>query len=58
LYEKSGFKKISLNLAWLRIDEHKNYGVGKEQIENEVMIKQIGKKIWSDGPVDLLGYLF
>ncbi|MCA9006092.1 MAG: GNAT family N-acetyltransferase [Planctomycetaceae bacterium] len=58
LYEKNGFQPVSTSLTWLRIDEHKNYGVGMERIENELMIKQTGKKVWPDEPVDLLGYLF
>lgn len=58
LYEKNGFQLISTDLTWLKIDEHKNYGVGIERIEKELMIKQTGKKVWPDEPVDLLGYLF
>ncbi|WP_417380776.1 GNAT family N-acetyltransferase [Gimesia sp.] len=58
LYETHGFQIISTSLTWLRIDEHKNYGVGSERIEKELMIKQTGKKVWPDEPVDLLGYLF
>ena len=58
LYEKNGFQLISTSLSWLRIDDHKNYGVGIERFENELMIKQTGEKIWPDEPVDLLGYLF
>lgn len=58
IYEKNGFKLISNYLVWLRIHEHKSYGVGIERIEKELMIKQIGEKIWPDEPVDLLGYLF
>ncbi|WP_261342974.1 GNAT family N-acetyltransferase [Gimesia algae] len=58
LYEKNGFRLISTDLTWLKIDEHKNYGVETERIEKELMIKQTGKKVWPDEPVDLLGYLF
>lgn len=58
LYEKNGFLMISTFLSWLRISDHKNYGVAVERIENELMIKQIGSKAWPDEPVDLLGYLF
>ncbi|MDF1746044.1 MAG: GNAT family N-acetyltransferase [Gimesia sp.] len=58
LYENNGFQLISTSLTWLRIDEHKNYGIGSERIEKELMIKQTGKQVWPDEPVDLLGYLF
>lgn len=58
LYVRHGFRLISPYLAWLRIDDHRNYGVGFERIENQLMIKQIGEQVWPDEPVDLLGYLF
>ncbi len=40
------------------IDEHENLGVATERIEKELVIKQIGKRVWPNEPVDLLGYLF
>jgi ribosomal protein S18 acetylase RimI-like enzyme len=58
LYIKNGFKVVSNYCSWLRIDEHKNYGVALEKIENELMIKQIGTKSWINQPIDLLGYMF
>lgn len=59
LYEKNGFQLISTYLTWLRINDHKNYGVVVEKIDEELMIKQIGQKHWPNhDPVDLLGYLF
>jgi GNAT superfamily N-acetyltransferase len=58
IYEKNGFHLIDNYFQWLRIDEHKNYGVGIERIDNEVWVKTLGDRPWSEGPVDLLGYLF
>lgn len=58
IYFKNGFRVVSNYCSWLRIHEHKNYGVAVEKIENEFMIKQIGTKIWVDEPIDLLGYMF
>ena len=58
LYLSKGFTTISQYCSWMRIDEHKNYGIAFERIENEIMVKQIGRKKWPDGPIDLLGYMF
>lgn len=59
LYSKNGFVYISNYCSFLRIHEHKNYGVALEKIENDFMIKQIGAKNWQqDGLMDLLGYRF
>jgi GNAT superfamily N-acetyltransferase len=57
LYLKNGFTLVSNYFQWLRIDEHKNYGVAIEKIDNEILAKKIKDKEWSDEPVDLLGYL-
>ena len=58
LYSKNGFQTVSNYCSYLRIHEHKNYGVAVEKIENEFMVKQTGDKLWLDEPIDLLGYMF
>jgi GNAT superfamily N-acetyltransferase len=58
VYQKNGFHLVDNYFQWLRISEHKNYGVGIERIDNEVWVKTLGDKPWTEGPVDLLGYLF
>lgn len=58
LYERNGFQGLDALCLWLRINDHKNYGVAVERIANEIMVKQIGGKGWVDGPIDLLGYMF
>lgn len=58
IYTKNGFKPVSNYCFWLRIHEHKNYGVAVEKITNEFMIKQTGDKLWVNEPIDLLGYMF
>ena len=57
LYIKNGFMPLSSYCTWLRISDHKNYGVTIEWLD-ELLIKQIGPKEWSQKPIDLLGYLF
>ena len=58
IYLKNGFDDISNYCSWLRIHEHKNYGVAVEKIEGEFMVKQTGDKQWENEPIDLLGYMF
>ena len=58
IYSKNGFQNISNYCSWLRIHEHKNYGVAVEKIQDEFMIKQICDKQWVNEPIDLLGYMF
>jgi GNAT superfamily N-acetyltransferase len=58
IYQKNGFYLVNNYFQWLRIDEHKNYGVGIERIDSEVWVKPLRDHAWTDGPVDLLGYLF
>ena len=58
IYLKNGFQSISHYCSWLRIHEHKNYGVAVEKIEEDFMIKQTSNKSWIDEPIDLLGYMF
>jgi ribosomal protein S18 acetylase RimI-like enzyme len=56
-YEKSGFIKVKNVCKWTKIDEHKTLGIGEEEIK-ELMIKKIGNKVWKDGYLDMLGYLY
>jgi len=58
VYKKNNFKTISTYCSWLRINDHKNYGVGFEEIKNEIMIKELGGNKWENKPIDFLGYLF
>lgn len=58
-YEKLGFKKTIITTNWLKIDEHKNYGLGNEKINDAFfLIKNISNKPWEDGDLDLLGYMY
>ena len=58
LYLQYGFKSMDVECIWLRIDEHKNFGVGRERIENEVMFKALSPLFEARGPIDLLGYMY
>ena len=59
IYESLGFKKTNLRTKWLKIDQHKNYGVGNELITDAFFLfKAISDTQWKDGELDLLGYMY
>jgi len=58
LYKKNGFLSVNDVCSWLRIDDHRNYGVAVETIHAEMMAKAVNKSEWPNGPIDLLGYMF
>lgn len=58
LYLKCGFVPIDAWCHWLRIDDHKNHGVAREEIVGELMIKSLVPGLRIEGPIDFLGYLF
>ncbi len=58
-YDRLGYKKANVTTTWLKIDQGKNYGIGHELINDSfIMYKQIGSKSWTDGTLDLLGYMY
>jgi len=58
-YSRLGYKKAMVTSTWLKIYQGVNYGIGKQIIEDSsIMYKQIGSRSWSDGALDLLGYMY
>jgi predicted N-acetyltransferase YhbS len=57
LYARHGFQRVEAHASWLRIHEHKSYGIAFAHID-DLYVKQIGDKAWPDGHVDWLGYMF
>ena len=58
-YERLGFRKTKLTITWLKIDQHNNYGQGTEMIDDAFfMIKAVSDKVWKDGDLDMLGYMY
>ena len=58
IYKKHDFKYVDNMIAWLKIHEHTNLGIGDEFTQNEMMIKEISDKKWETGNLDFLGYLY
>lgn len=58
-YEALGYQQVNVTTTWLKIDQHINYGLGTEKIEDVAfMVKQISDKKWMNGNLDLLGYMY
>lgn len=59
-YKKLGYQEItSLEVAWLKIDQCENLGMGKELVDDvSFMIKSISAKEWTDNKLDMLGYWY
>ena len=58
-FEKYGFRRVEPTTTWLKIHQHKNYGVGTEKIDDtHFMIKSIKDKKWEGENLDLLGYMY
>jgi predicted acetyltransferase len=58
LYAKNGYQRVTNLCRWMKVDEHQTFGIGEESMSDCMMVKQMGERIWQDGIVDLLGYLF
>lgn len=56
LYRRHGYSLRPGPATWLRIDEHKSYGVAEESLQ-DLMIKPLKGEL-PEGPVDVLGHLF
>ena len=58
-YQEIGYEITTIKTTWLKIDQHINYGIGTEKITDATfMIKPNSDKVWSDGKLDLLGYMY
>lgn len=58
-YERFGFDVAILKTTWLKIHQDKSYGIGSETITDSVfMYKEISGKKWTDGELDMLGYMY
>ena len=59
LYERIGFHAVSNTCTWLQINDENQTtrGIGEASFE-ELMIRSVGDKRWTEGKLDLLGYLY
>ncbi|HAS6726905.1 TPA: GNAT family N-acetyltransferase [Vibrio parahaemolyticus] len=56
-YTANGYLHLSSLSSWLRIHEHKNYGIAVDQVE-DLYVKPISGKTWAVGHIDWLGYMY
>lgn len=55
LYLKSGFTIVDNDCRWVIIQKHTTLGVRERNINNSLMVKQLGTNSWNDGLIDFLG---
>lgn len=58
LYENNGFQLQENLCQWLLITQNKTLGVARRRIEQSLMVKPLGHKVWKPGLVDFLGHVF
>jgi len=57
-YKKNKYKPINNNCKWLIINDLQSLGLAKRNLENALMIKQLGEKKWQTGDIDFMGHIF
>jgi len=58
LYESNGFLPQENLCQWLLINQNKTIGVVRRQLQQSLMVKPLGDKVWKPGLVDFLGHVF
>ncbi|ASP40858.1 GNAT family N-acetyltransferase [Bacterioplanes sanyensis] len=56
-YQRHGFLEQEQHSQWLKIREHKHYGIAHECLY-DMMVKPISGKPWPTGNLDWLGYMY
>lgn len=56
-YTRNGFQRKEGMSSWLRIHEHTNFGVAVDHVD-DLYVKALGNKVWPEGHLDWLGYMF
>ncbi|AYO11710.1 GNAT family N-acetyltransferase [Vibrio campbellii] len=57
LYLKNGFQGLEVEASWLRIHEHKNYGIAEERL-NDFYVKPLRDQTMIKSGLDWLGYMY
>ena len=57
-YQSMGFQMAHNRCRWLLIQNDQSLGLAQRKIENGLMIKPVGDKVWNDGSLDFLGPVF
>lgn len=59
LYLRAGFSHVDNTCTWLQIDDERQTtrGIGETAFD-ESMIRSVGDKEWTTGPLDFIGYLY
>ena len=58
-YENCGYRLVKQQVKWLAIHQHVNYGIKEEYVDDAIMIKPTGSRVWDETTeLDLLGYWY
>lgn len=58
VYEQNGFVEVKNHCRWLMMHAGNSFGIVSRRLDDGLMIKQIGDKVWKPGLVDFLGHIF
>jgi GNAT superfamily N-acetyltransferase len=58
LYLNNGFVAVDNPGKWLLIQNDQTLGVARRSLENSLLVKPLGERIWQSGLVDFLGHIF
>lgn len=58
LYKENDYEIVRNVCRWLVIDELRSFEIFEKCLSDCFMVKPLSQKLWKNGTVDLLGYLF
>lgn len=58
VYESMGFTLVNNYCRWLLIQNDRSLGIAQRRIEDGLMVKPLGNKLWSAETLDFLGTIF
>ncbi len=58
IYLKNGYQLHSNTCRWLFMSDHQTLGVKNQHLTDTILVKTLGKKVWSGEMVDFLGPIF
>ena len=57
-YQKMGYSPQNNRCRWVSIGDHQSIGLVEGRLPGGLWIKPVSGKIWGDGVIDFLGYMF
>ena len=57
LYTRNGFYTVDNICRWVILQNHSTLGVRERNLNNSLMIKNLGQSKWNDGIIDFMGHI-